>query len=102
MSEPLRFSLAPLLCLLGAAAAHAAGDPFADKVLPFVNAHCVRCHNKAKPSGEVDLTRYGSAAKALEDYRQWEHVAALLKKGEMPPAAAKQPTAAARDEAVAA
>lgn len=39
-----------------------AADPFQDQVLPFLNTYCVRCHNKEKLSGDLDLTRYTAAA----------------------------------------
>jgi hypothetical protein len=48
--------------------------------------------------GGVELTRYPTAAKAVADFRQWEHVLTFLKKEEMPPAKAKQPSAEARAE----
>jgi hypothetical protein len=73
-----------------------AADPFPDKVLPFLNAYCVQCHNPKKSSGELDLTRFTSTDKILTDFRQWEHVLTLLRKEEMPPAKAKQPSAELR------
>lgn len=88
------------LVLLQRSLLHAA-DPFQDKVLPFLNDYCVRCHNAKTASGELDLTRFPSTAKILEDFRPWEHVVAFLAREEMPPAKAKQPTAALRREIVA-
>ena len=93
--RPAACQLAFFVCLLIAPHVHAA-DPFEDQVLPFVKSYCVQCHNAKKASGELDLTRYTSASKILEDFRQWEHVVAFLKKEEMPPAKAKQPTPAER------
>jgi hypothetical protein len=78
-----------------------AADPFQDKVLPFLNTYCVRCHNAKTTSGSLDLTRFTSTAKAIEDFRQWENVVTFLKKEEMPPAKAKQPSAAVRAEVLA-
>ena len=69
--------------------------------MPFFAAYCVQCHNKEKASGELDLTRFASAAKFVEDFRQWEHVVTFLKKEEMPPAKAKQPPAEVRAEMIA-
>jgi hypothetical protein len=54
-----------------------------------------------KASGELDLTRFTSTAKVIENFRHWENVVALLKKEEMPPAKAKQPPAAMRAEILA-
>ena len=75
-----------------------AADPYQDRVLPFLKTYCVQCHNAKKASAELDLTRYPSAAAILADFRQWEHVVAFVKKEEMPPAKAKQPTVEERAE----
>ena len=88
------------LVLLGATDARGA-DPYQDKVLPFLKTYCVQCHTKQKPSGDLDLTKFTTAAKIVEDFRQWEHVVTFLKKEEMPPAKAKQPAAELRAEMVA-
>lgn len=87
-----------LLCLLSAAPGFAS-DAFEDRVVPFVQTYCVRCHNKEKLSGELDLTRYTTVPMMADDFRQWEVVLRFLKKEEMPPAKAeKQPSAALRAE----
>lgn len=78
-----------------------AAEPFQDKVLPFLNTYCVRCHNEKKKSGELDLTRFTSAEKVFGDFRQWEHVLTFLRKEEMPPAKAKQPSAELRADVLA-
>jgi len=77
-----------------------AANPFEEKVLPFLNTYCVDCHNAKKKSGELDLTRFTTSAKLLEDFRQWEHVVTFMRKEEMPPAKAKQPTAELRAEMI--
>ncbi|WP_020473894.1 DUF1592 domain-containing protein [Zavarzinella formosa] len=79
-----------------------AADPFQDKVLPFLKTYCIQCHNEKTKSGELDLTRFNSSAKVAEEFRQWEHVVTFIKKQEMPPAKAKQPSADGRAEALAA
>jgi hypothetical protein len=78
-----------------------AADPYQDQVLPFLNSYCVQCHNAKKASGELDLTRFTSTDRIFEDFRQWEHVLTFLKKEEMPPAKAKQPTPELRAEVLA-
>jgi len=90
----------PILCalvlLLVAQARATAEDEFQQKVVPFLTAYCVKCHNNQdRTEAELDLTRYTSAAALGEHFRQWETVILFLKKEEMPPAKAKQPT---RDE----
>src|SRR5262245_12530862 len=92
------FFFAVLFC--GAPAARAA-DPFQDEVRLFLTEYCTKCHNANKKSGELDLTFFDTSAKLLDDFRQWEHVVAFLKKGEMPPEKAKQPPAQLRAEMVA-
>ena len=95
-----RLAIAAGLLLAGVAPA-AAADPYREKVLPFLNAYCVSCHKADRKSGELDLSRFDTAAKILDDFRQWEHVVTFLRKGEMPPAKAKQPTPELRAEMVA-
>jgi len=73
-----------------------AADPFEDQVIPFLKAYCYECHNEKKASAELDLTKYPSTARLIEDFRQWEHVVAFVAREEMPPAKAKQPTALQR------
>ncbi len=77
-----------------------AQEVFVQQVVPFVRQFCFECHNAKKSEGELDLTRYTSSATVAENFRQWEHVLTFLKKEEMPPAKAKQPTAAQRTEAL--
>jgi hypothetical protein len=79
-----------------------AADPFQEKVVPFVNSYCIRCHNDKKASGELNLAKFTSTAKVVEDFRQWQQVLTFLVKHEMPPAEAKQPTDEGRAEQVAA
>ena len=78
-----------------------AADPFQDKVLPFLKTYCVQCHNAKKKSGELDLTRFTSAAKSSRTSGSGNIVVTFLKKEEMPPAKAKQPPAALRAEILA-
>jgi hypothetical protein len=90
----------PFALLLLLPAAGRADDPFAGKVVPFLKDYCVGCHNTKKAAADLDLTKYGTAAKAIADFRQWEHVVGFLKREEMPPEKSKQPTAASRAEIV--
>jgi len=96
---PMQLFLIPILslCFLISPDVYAV-DSFPDKVLPFLKTYCLECHNQKTKNGELDLTRYLTAAKATEDFKQWEHVVTFLRKEEMPPAKAKQPTAEIRAE----
>ncbi len=96
---PLLYLLAGIF-LLDTPRLHAA-DPFEAKVVPFLNAYCVQCHDAKLKRGELDLTRFTTSAKLLDDFRPWEHVVTFLKKQEMPPAKAKQPSAELRAEVIA-
>ncbi len=75
-----------------------AEDAFRKQVMPFLKSYCVKCHNQQTSEGELDLTRYTSAAEMGADFRQWEHVVTFLKKEEMPPEGEQQPSAAQRAE----
>ena len=81
-----------------AAASSSAADPFRDQIQPVLQTYCFKCHNETKSEGELNLTRYTSAAMLADDFRQWEHVVTFLKSQEMPPEEAKQPSAAERAE----
>ena len=94
--------LGSLLCsfvLLGVTCPRAyAEDLFRDKVAPFMNSYCFKCHNEKNAEGLLNLTRYTSSALIARDFRQWEHVITFLKEEKMPPEDAKQPSAAKRAE----
>ncbi len=95
-----RLAFAVLVGMLVHPAVQAA-DPFADQVKPFIATYCVECHNAKKKKGDLDLARFDTAAKLLDDFRQWEHVITFLKKEEMPPKDSKQPAATERAEMIA-
>ncbi len=89
--------LAGLLALASASSALAnAPDVFQQQVTPFLQTYCTSCHNSKTTEGELDLTRYQSSTALSEAFRQWEHIVTFLKKQEMPPEKAKQPTDAER------
>jgi hypothetical protein len=94
-----------LLCsflLLGVACSNARGDDlFRDKVAPFLQTYCYKCHNQKRAEGLLNLTRYTSSTLIARDYRQWEHVITFLKEEKMPPQEGKQPRPAERAELLA-
>jgi hypothetical protein len=100
MTGAARSRLLALSLVLLATPEVRAADPFAEKVRPFLNDYCVRCHNEKTKGGELDLKRFTTASQLLDDFRQWEHVVTFLRKEEMPPAKAKQPTAEQRAEMI--
>ncbi|MCE9605545.1 MAG: DUF1592 domain-containing protein [Planctomycetia bacterium] len=91
-----------LVSLACASAAWAeAPDEFQRQVAPFLKSYCVGCHNSTKTEGALDLSRFTTAAAIGEHFRQWEHVLTFVRKGEMPPDKAKQPTIEERNAALA-
>ena len=68
-------------------------DKFRTAIQPFLKTYCIECHNEKKPSAELNLTKYESAAHVADDFRQWEHVITFVRSEEMPPDDAKRPTA---------
>jgi hypothetical protein len=87
--------------LVVAANVGAAEDDFQQQVVPFLKTYCFECHNAQTHEAELDLTLYRSAAALGEHFHQWEHVVTFLKKGDMPPEKAKQPSDRQRGDIVA-
>jgi hypothetical protein len=87
--------LGALLCsfvMLGVACPRARGeDMFREKVAPFLETYCFKCHNQKRAEGLLNLTQYTSSTLVAQDFRQWEHVITFLKEEKMPPEKAKQP-----------
>jgi hypothetical protein len=81
-----------LVVSFGASAGETEIDPYQQRIQPFIEKHCVRCHSEAKASGELNLARYTQARQVAGDFRRWEHVIEFIRKGEMPPADEPQPT----------
>ncbi|HEV2972386.1 MAG TPA: DUF1592 domain-containing protein [Pirellulales bacterium] len=75
---------------------------FRGAVHPFVQTYCVGCHGGEKPKGDIDLARYSTFDRVVNDERQWARVLEKLKAGEMPPDEAKrQPPEQARRDVIA-
>jgi len=89
-----------LLCPGPSAAAEP--DDFQRHVAPLLKSYCLDCHNAKRSEGALDLARFTSASSIGEHFRQWEHVLTFVRKGEMPPEKAKQPTIEERRDLLAA
>lgn len=63
-------------------------------VRPFLQKFCIECHGGKKVKGKVDFTQMKTDADLAAAFETWETAIDLLKEGEMPPDAAKQPSAA--------
>ncbi len=83
-----------LWCAPGSPRGAVAAEPTKDyetKILPFLKAHCVSCHNEKKAGGGLDLEFYKTEAIARKDRKTWEEIQRLVASGEMPKNKAKQP-----------
>ena len=77
-------------------------DLFPEKIKPFAEKYCNSCHNKERPRGELDLTRYTRDLDVSNDFRRWSHVLEFVRKGAMPPNDKPQPTIEERKAVIAA
>ncbi len=85
--------LIALLVEAGASLGWAEQDPVASAARPFLEQHCLRCHNEKKDSGGLNLT-------ARHDVETWEAVLRRVELKEMPPKKQPQPSDAQRREFV--
>jgi hypothetical protein len=83
--------LSIFLCV---AARPVGGAAFDNDVRPFLQKYCAECHGGKKTKGGVNFVEMQTPGHALAAFRTWETAIDLLKEGEMPPDAAKQPDAA--------
>jgi hypothetical protein len=63
---------------------------------PLVEEYCYKCHSTARHKADIDLERFTSLNDVLKHPQPWENVFDQLSIGDMPPAEARQPTAAER------
>ncbi len=66
-------------------------------VFGFAKKNCYGCHNKANPSGDVDLASLNKTGDLDEHRELWERVVQRLESGEMPPPPLPKPPAVERD-----
>jgi hypothetical protein len=69
------------------------GD-FAKVVRPFVEKHCVACHNPEKRKADLVLSAYGDELSVVKNRTVWQTVAKMVHTGEMPPDSRPRPPAA--------
>lgn len=67
-----------------------ASPSFEKDVRPILLENCVSCHNPDKKKGDLDLSRFATADKAITDQEVWHDVADRLRANEMPPKKAKK------------
>lgn len=68
----------------------------------LVSQFCADCHGADSPEAHLNLEQLTSQPKFATQFRTWEKVIERLKDGQMPPADAPQPTAAERNQLIAA
>lgn len=87
----LRFLLLGML-LAGVTAGRAVS--YDDDVRPLMQRYCIECHGGKKVKGKVDFTKMQTDADRTAAFETWEAAIELMRDGEMPPDAARQPSAA--------
>lgn len=81
----LRFSYALIVAWALAPAVHAAGP------VPFLQEHCIACHNADLKKGDLDLTALAPPPTAGEALSRWVAVHDRILSGTMPPAKRPRP-----------
>src|SRR5690349_9790310 len=94
----IRFLCVLSLCAFAADAARAdapsaAPAEFDKIVLPFLNAHCVRCHGEKKDEGELRVDTLSRDFAGGGSAGHWGDIIERISAGEMPPEDEPQPTA---------
>ncbi|TWT37563.1 hypothetical protein KOR34_25160 [Posidoniimonas corsicana] len=82
-----------LTAIVGAATAEsprlpvpdAATLPNAERVLPFVEEHCLDCHSEGYAEAGVMLDHFGEVGQILSDRNAWQRVLKQVRAGAMPP-----------------
>ena len=82
------------LCVVVASAACAADE---SEGVPFLQEHCVKCHNAEKHKGNVRLDELGFRVNG-DSYKLWEEIVHNIQRGDMPPENEKQPLQEERQE----
>ncbi len=100
---PVRRALSLALVAAASLAVPAASSPDADRVpdhasfeavvKPFVEKHCIDCHNNRRQRGGMNLERLSSADLVATHVDDVEHVLLKLRTGEMPPEDEERPDA---------
>ena len=68
-----------------------------EKLAPFLNTYCVRCHDQEKQNGQVRFDTAAWIVKTGDEAQRWQEVLDQLNGGDMPPENAKQPSGLTSD-----
>ena len=82
--------LPPLLLAAGLVSAKETG--FRERMSPFLEEHCLDCHNATKQKGGVNLSGFENEADVYRSALTWERVKSQITRGRMPPEKEAQPT----------
>jgi mono/diheme cytochrome c family protein len=63
------------------------GSRFAREARPFLETHCLNCHDPDSRKGDLDLSAFGSPAAVQAEFRLWQTVLRQVEEEEMPPRA---------------
>ena len=56
-----------------------------DRIIPFLNQHCVECHGSDSQEADIAVHKLASVEEFLTDRRIWERVYRMINSGAMPP-----------------
>ena len=95
-STPRPVFLSAIVFCIAASQVAATSDTttFRTRLLPFLNAHCMDCHNSTETDGELDLTGLSTTLADTEVMRRWVLIHDRVSAGEMPPADQPRPSTA--------
>ena len=86
MNQFLALPLSALVCAFALlSSGPLAADEYAERVVPFSQKYCLKCHNSKDARGELDLTRYQKTADVTAHFRRWTSIAEFVRDGAMPP-----------------
>jgi len=67
---------------------------FAKDVRPFVEKHCLSCHNPEKKKADLILSAYRDELSVVKNRTVWQSVVKMVESGEMPPKSRPRPAVA--------
>ena len=102
ISHHHNFSLAVALAvaLFAAAGSLRAADALPRSVRPFLDQHCIECHDAKTKKGQLDLTTLPLNLTNAETFATWVKINDRVRAGEMPPEKQLRPTAKELDRAM--
>jgi mono/diheme cytochrome c family protein len=96
-----RWTLLAMAVAAGVAAAPREERDAADgAALALLQQHCIECHGKTEPEGELELIGFLDGTRPLEDVATWRRVRNELRAGRMPPKKRARPPRADVDAAL--